>query len=75
MHRTTINLDEAIYRRVKELARRKGKSMARTIEDLLRQLGLFPDAHIVMIGARPVPLTYVLVEGDLLRILKVASGG
>ncbi|MCX6651839.1 MAG: MoaD/ThiS family protein [Methanomassiliicoccales archaeon] len=46
-----------------------------TIEDLLRQLGLFPDAHIVMIGARPVPLTYVLVEGDLLRILKVASGG
>ena len=36
MHRTTINLDEAVYRRVKELARRKGKSLARTIEDLLR---------------------------------------
>lgn len=36
MHRTTINLDEAIYRRVRELAKRRGKSLARTIEDLLR---------------------------------------
>jgi hypothetical protein len=36
MHRTTIHLDEAIYRRVKELARRKDKSLARTIEELLR---------------------------------------
>jgi hypothetical protein len=36
MHRTTINLDEAVYLRVRELARRKGKSLARTIEDLLR---------------------------------------
>jgi Arc/MetJ family transcription regulator len=36
MHRTTINLDEAVYLRVKRLARRKGKSLARTIEDLLR---------------------------------------
>jgi hypothetical protein len=36
MHRTTINLDEAVYRRVKELARRKGQSLARTIEALVR---------------------------------------
>jgi hypothetical protein len=36
MHRTTINLDEAVYLRVQALARRKGKSLARTIEDLLR---------------------------------------
>lgn len=36
MHRTTINLDEAVYRRVKRLAEQKGKSLARTIEDLLR---------------------------------------
>jgi Arc/MetJ family transcription regulator len=36
MHRTTINLDEAVYRRVKKLAQRKGKSLARAIEDLLR---------------------------------------
>ena len=37
MHRTTINLDPAIYRRVKRLAERRGKSLARTIEDLLRK--------------------------------------
>ena len=36
MHRTTINLDEAVYRRVVRLAERRGKSLARTIEDLLR---------------------------------------
>jgi hypothetical protein len=37
MHRTTINLDEAVYLRVRALARRQGKSMARTIEALLRE--------------------------------------
>jgi hypothetical protein len=36
MHRTTINLDEGIFRRVKKLSKSKGKSIARTIEDLLR---------------------------------------
>jgi hypothetical protein len=36
MHRTTVNLDEGIYRRVRELARRRGQSLARTIEELLR---------------------------------------
>ncbi len=36
MHRTTVNLDEAVYRKVKRLARRRGRSLARTIEDLLR---------------------------------------
>jgi len=36
MHRTTINLDEAVYLRVKKLAQRKGCSLARTIEELLR---------------------------------------
>jgi len=36
MHRTTINLDEAVYLRCKRLAERRGRSLARTIEDLLR---------------------------------------
>jgi hypothetical protein len=36
MHRTTINLDEGVYRRVKSAAERNGESMARTIERLLR---------------------------------------
>ena len=36
MHRTTINLDEGVYRRVVRLARSRGKSVARTIEELLR---------------------------------------
>lgn len=48
MHRTTINLDEAVYLRVKALARRKGKSLARTIEDLLR---------LALAGGGPSPRT------------------
>jgi hypothetical protein len=37
MHRTTINLDEAVYHGVLPLASSRGKSLARTIEDLLRR--------------------------------------
>ncbi|MFZ5471653.1 MAG: hypothetical protein ACOZIN_19680 [Myxococcota bacterium] len=45
MHRTTINLDEAIYRKVLNLAKRQGKSLARTIEQLLRES--LPGEHAV----------------------------
>ncbi len=36
MHRTTINLDEAVYDSVTRMARSRGRSMARMIEELLR---------------------------------------
>jgi len=42
---------------------------------LLDQLGLLPDAHILLRGKRPVPLDEPLHEGDLIKIIKVASGG
>lgn len=45
MHRTTINLDEAIHRRVVAMAKRQNKSMARVIEDLLR-LALEPKSRV-----------------------------
>lgn len=48
MHRTTVNLDEAVYLRVKKLAQRKGCSLARTIEELLRDaLGRPESGHDV----------------------------
>ena len=46
-----------------------------TVENMLSSLGLYPDAHIVIRGKMPVPLDEVLVPGDVLRIIKVASGG
>ena len=46
-----------------------------TIEDLLGKLQLYPDAHIVLRGKTPVPLSYCPHDGDELRIIKVASGG
>jgi len=46
-----------------------------TVEDLLRCQRMHPDSFIVMIGARPVPITRTLVDGDRLKLIKVASGG
>jgi sulfur carrier protein ThiS len=46
-----------------------------TIEDLLGKLQLYPDAHIVLRGKTPVPLSDHPHDGDELRIIKVASGG
>jgi sulfur carrier protein ThiS len=45
------------------------------IEDLLRSLHLFVDAHIVTSSSRPLPLTHQLHEGEELVIIQVASGG
>lgn len=56
MHRTTINLDEAVFLRVKTLARRKGKSIARTIEDLLR--GALSSGSAAGSAERPIPPVY-----------------
>lgn len=46
-----------------------------TVEQLLDSLGLYPDAHIVVRGKVPIPIDSPVIENDLLRILKVASGG
>jgi sulfur carrier protein ThiS len=46
-----------------------------TVQGMLDTLGLYPDAHIVVRGKTPVPLDAPVVQGDRLRIVKVASGG
>lgn len=46
-----------------------------TVETMLDSLGLYPDAHIVLRGRSPIPVDSLVTEGDLLRIVKVASGG
>jgi len=43
--------------------------------DLLRRLGLAPDAHLVVRGDSPIPLDEPLVDAERLRILSVVSGG
>lgn len=43
--------------------------------DLLRRLGLAPDAHLLLRGDAPIPLDEPLVEEEHLRILSVVSGG
>ena len=49
----------------------KGASAA----DALSKLALHPDAYMVMMGDRPIPLTKELTDGQEIRIIKVASGG
>ena len=43
--------------------------------DLLRQLGLAPDAHLLVRGETPIPLDEPLIDSERLRILSVVSGG
>jgi sulfur carrier protein ThiS len=43
--------------------------------DLLRRLGLAPDAHLLVRGDAPIPLDEPLVEDEHLRVLSVVSGG
>ena len=45
------------------------------VSDVLDQMKLFADAHIVLRGKTPVPLNAELVDGERLKVLKVASGG
>ncbi len=46
-----------------------------TVEDLLSQMNLHPDAYIVTKDSKPVPITRRLEDGERLKLVKVASGG
>ncbi len=43
--------------------------------DLLRQLHLAPDAHLVVRGESPIPLDEPLMDGERVLIISVISGG
>jgi len=45
------------------------------VSDVLEQMKLFADAHIVIRGKTPVPLNAEVVDGERLKVLRVASGG
>jgi sulfur carrier protein len=46
-----------------------------TIEDAMLSAGLFPDAFLFLVSGKPVPMTTVLKDGDVIETLRVASGG
>ena len=43
--------------------------------DLLRSLGLAPDAHILVRGDVPIPIDEPLRDGERVRVISVVSGG
>ncbi len=43
--------------------------------DLLRALGLAPDAHLLVRGSTPIPEDEALTEGERIRVVAVVSGG
>jgi sulfur carrier protein ThiS len=45
------------------------------VSDVLERMKLYADAHIVLRGKTPVPLNAELVDGERLKVLRVASGG
>jgi len=45
------------------------------IINLIEEIGMHPDAIIVLKDRVPVPLTDMMEEGDSFEIIRVASGG
>jgi sulfur carrier protein ThiS len=45
------------------------------VSDVLEQMKLFADAHIVLRGKTPVPLNAEVADGETLKVIRVASGG
>ena len=45
------------------------------VSDVLEQMKLFADAHIVIRGKTPIPINAEVADGDTLKVLRVASGG
>lgn len=43
--------------------------------DLVRSLGLAPDAHVLVRGETPIPEDEALRDGDRIRVVAVVSGG
>lgn len=66
-----VVLTVEVDRKAKEIRLPEGS----TVGTMLDSLGLYPDAHIVVRGKTPVPVDSPLIDGDQLRIVKVASGG
>ncbi len=46
-----------------------------TAMDLLKRLGLSPDAHLLLRDEMPIPVDEPLKDGEQLQILAVISGG
>ncbi len=46
-----------------------------TVSDVIKSLGLYPDAWIPVRGDTPIPLDGILEEGDELKLIAVVSGG
>ena len=45
------------------------------IEDAVRTAGKLPDTYLYLRNGRPVPMTTVLNDGDVIEAVRVASGG
>ncbi|AIZ56554.1 hypothetical protein Mpt1_c06690 [Candidatus Methanoplasma termitum] len=46
-----------------------------TICDAVRSIGFIPDAFVFMMNGRPVPMDTQIADGDVIKAVKVASGG
>jgi len=46
-----------------------------TIESAMVSAGRHPDAFLFLRNGRPIPMTTVLTDGDIIEAVRVASGG
>lgn len=46
-----------------------------SIELAFRSLNMLPDAHLFLLNSRPVPMTRLLMDGEQVTAIRIASGG
>jgi hypothetical protein len=46
-----------------------------TIEKTVSGSGRLPDTFLYILNGKPVPMTTVIKDGDIIKALRIASGG
>ena len=46
-----------------------------TIEQAVSSLGRFPDTYLYIVSEKPVPMTTVIIDGMVIKAVRIASGG
>ena len=50
-------------------------SIGITVEKAVSYLGGLPDTYIYLLKGRPIPMTSLVNDGDLIEAVRIASGG
>lgn len=56
-------------------AEKKEVAVGESIETAMNSVKRFPDAYLFLKDGKPVPMTTVIIDGDVIEAVRIASGG